>query len=94
MSPVELNLKAVVVATVTGVVALYLLYSFYPKHSGMSKLKQHLTWKTRSFQDIPPDIKERAKTVKIIERTETINIDGEVSERLSQFKSLHDSILV
>ena len=85
MSPVELNLKAVVAATVAGLVALYILYSVFPKNSlsNMSVLKQLLTWKTETFKEIPLEINEKAKGVKIRPRQETINVDGEVHNLIS-----------
>ena len=64
-NPVQINTKALVFALLGGGLAVYLIWSLIPPRS---RLKVHMSWKTRKFVDIPDEIEKEASSTEIKSR--------------------------
>ena len=69
---------------------LYIAYNSYAKDGNSSPVvKQNdFDWKSVAFQDIPSDIVDQAKSIKISERDITFDFKGQVCRNYKSFASV------
>ena len=81
MSSIEINNKAIVMFACLSLFILYIAYNSYAKDGNSSSpvVKQNdFDWKSVAFQDIPADIVDQAKSIKISERDINFDFNGQV----------------
>ena len=81
MQGVQLNYKAIITAVVALLGALYLLYSLgFGQSSGKQVFTQgdSSSWRSARLVDVPDTIKQKAKEIKVQERTLTFTSDDKV----------------
>jgi len=78
---VRVNSKATVACVISLIVCVYLIYSWASARSSMKSGSYHRrldTWKKQDFVDIPKEVKELAKNVKVTEHTVKVVVDDKV----------------
>jgi len=74
----HLSNKVMLIVAVCGLISLYFLYSWLTAERTQvhAPLKRFTTWKTVEFIDIPADVLEKSKDMKIEERTLSFEFSG------------------
>ena len=79
----QLNVKAISVVSIVGLVLVYLVYSWmttvvWPSSKSAAHAKEYNVWKNIESVDIPADILSMMKEIKIEERTLEFSVDDQV----------------